>query len=488
MDHIVAVAIGSNVGNRYDNIESALRYLEANTDVVKICDTSFLYESEPMYVLEQDRFLNCAILIETRLKPLELLAFLKQTEDIIGRTKTIRNGPRAVDLDIIFYDDLTFDNRKLSTDGSIEGELIIPHFRVHEREFVLRPLMDIIPEFTHPLLKETVRVMYRNLMDSNPSTLNKVLPFPSPRHTSIGPILWPLAHKTYLMAAINATPDSFSLTKPSTKESAIEEGMLAVEHGADILDVGGYSTRPNATLVSAEEETNRVVPVIRGLRQSGLVLPISVDTFRPIVLRAAVEAGANCLNDVAALSGDESDTTEMDNNRCEEMKTTVRELGIPIIMMHSRGALNASRHKNYGPEGILQGVKNELGGKVTSALQSGIRRWNLIIDPGFGFSKTVDGNLELLRRFRDITSSDVNGGDIRNPLIGFPTLAGISRKSFLGNLLQRETTPQDREWATGAAAIAAVQQGADIVRIHRVPEIRDMVRIADRVWRVCKKI
>lgn len=419
-------------------------------------------------------------------EPLDLLAFLKAAEEHVGRAKTIRHGPRTIDLDIIFYDDLIFDNHTTTTDGSGEGELIVPHFRLHEREFVLRPLMDIIPDFIHPRLNRAVRDLYEKLMESCSSTLTKVLPFPSPPNTPINPIIWPLAHKTYLMAVINATPDSFSSDQPSTVESAIEEGVSAAENGADIIDVGGYSTRPGATLVSPEEETNRVVPVIRGLRQSGLTLPISVDTFRPTVLQAAVAAGANCLNDVTALSGDESDNGETgDASRSQQMKVTARELGVPIVMMHSRGALNASRYKNYDPHGVVSGVKEELGLKVENALRFGIRRWNLIVDPGFGFSKTTDGNLELLRRLRDISSPSDKG--VHNPLVGFPTLVGLSRKSFLGKLLQRETTPQDRGWATGAAVTAAVQQGADIVRIHRVPEIRDMTRIADKIWRLCMK-
>lgn len=415
-------------------------------------------------------------------------------ENIVGRVKSSRNGPRVIDLDILFYDSIIFDNRRDGGDGSKEGELVIPHARLCEREFVLRPLNEyvlssyhlfhltfsnvfsIIPNYIHPIFRTTISALFDTLLASKPSTLHKVIPFPSPpRFPAISSIIWPLSLKTYLMATINATPDSFSSSSPSTTASAIDEALAAAADGADIIDVGGYSTRPGATPVSLEEELNRVVPVIRKIRENGITLPISVDTFRPAVLRAAVDAGANCLNDVTALAGEGNDASS-------EMAMVVRELGVPIVMMHSRGAHRAGESKEYGEPGILNGVQHELGKNIDLALRGGLHRWNMLVDPGFGFSKTMEDNLELLGRFRELTAPRPNRHD-PNPLEGFPTLAGLSRKSFLGNLLGRRTDPQDRNWATAAAVTAAVQQGADVVRVHRVAETRDVLRIADALWR-----
>ncbi|KAF8576275.1 Dihydropteroate synthase [Ramaria rubella] len=473
--HVVAIAIGSNIGDRYANIENALRQMEGRHEIITITGTSFLYESEPMYILDQDKFLNCVIMVETTLRPADLLILLKHLEEIVGRVKSLRNGPRAIDLDILFYDSLILDTRKDGGDGSKEGELVIPHMRLSEREFVLRPLIDLIPEYTHPLLKTTIRNLFKAHTSSQPSTLRKVIPFPCPpQQPQMRTILWPLSKKTYIMATINASPDSFSSSAANTPTSTVADAIVAASSGADIIDVGGYSTRPGATAVSTEEELKRVIPVIRRIREH-TPLPISVDTFRPAVLRAAVEAGANCLNDVTALTGDGT-------GKPGEMALAARELGVPVVMMHSRGAHSAGENKEYGERGVLDGVQHELGKSVQHALRCGLRRWNLIVDPGFGFSKTTDGNLELLRRLGELTASPVERR-APNPLEGFPTLVGLGRKSFLGKLVRRETEPLERDWATAAAVTAAVQQGADVARVHNVAEIRDVLQIADAVWR-----
>lgn len=335
----------------------------------------------------------------------------------------------------------------------------------------------IIPNYVHPVHNISVRTLFNERLMHTPSTLRKVLPFPSPpRHPDIPSTLWPLTLRTYLMATINATPDSFSSSAPSTTAAAVDQALTAADNGADIIDVGGYSTRPGATSVPVDEELSRVIPVVRMIRERGIVLPISIDTFRPAVLRAAVEVGANCLNDVTALAGEEGNAVPW------EMATVVRELGVPVVMMHSRGAHRAGEYKDYGASGVLAGVQEELGRHVDYALRCGIRRWNMLVDPGFGFSKTTADNVELLRRFREVTATG-EFGCRPNALRNFPTLAGLSRKSFLGHLIGRKTEPQDRDLATAAAVTAAVQQGADVVRVHQVAEIRDVLRIADAVWR-----
>lgn len=323
--------------------------------------------------------------------------------------------------------------------------------------------------------------------------------------------------KTYLMGTLNATPDSFSDgSTNNTVPAALRYTTSAVTAGADIIDVGGYSTRPHADFVSTEEEINRVVPVIQAIRQakhpgvhndlSAAISRtlISVDTFRWEVAEAAVKAGANCINDVYAFTGPTYPVDEAGQQHFLKMREVARRLAVPVILMHSRG--EASANKDYSaydyakdPRGrgsILEAVRVELGQKVDAAVRGkgGLRRWFVIVDPGIGFSKTLDGNLELLRSSSAIVDPLQKAGKqkARNLLAGYPTLIGASKKSFLGAILAkpdasngyqgRETSPAERTWATSAAVAAAVQQGATVVRVHDVLDMGDVVRVASLLW------
>ncbi|KAJ6618651.1 Dihydropteroate synthase-like protein [Mycena sp. CBHHK59/15] len=549
--HTVALALGSNLGDRFYNIELALRLLETPRELlqaegtnatVSVANTSFLYESAPMYVTDQPSFINCACMIETNLAPLLLLKLLKTIETTVGRVPSIRNGPRAVDLDIILYDDAVIDTRSSSRKEAddLEGELLVPHPRMTEREFVLRPLHDITPDFVHPVLHQTVSSLLAALeapVDSVP--MKKVIPFPQcppPSnylfpHTSVEvvpptlthwtfpcspvskPMLGPFSpSKTHVMATLNTTPDSFSDgATHNTLPTALAYAQDAVAAGATILDVGGYSTRPGAASISIEEEIDRVVPSITTIRAGGgdadgrlQALPISVDTCRPEVARAAILAGANCINDVYAFTGQNSypypgsvDERGKQDTCMKEMKRIAREFAVPVVLMHSRG--DAGRNKDYGAyeyagtgQTVLEGVRVELGEKVDLIVKGkgGVRRWSVIVDPGVGFSKTLGGNLEVLRNAAVITA-DVNVGKgsnkQRNLLLGYPQLIGASRKSFLGVILEqnggRKTEPKERGWATAAAVACAVQQGAAVVRVHDTHEMADVVQVANALWK-----
>ncbi|TFY63850.1 hypothetical protein EVJ58_g3008 [Rhodofomes roseus] len=353
--HRAAIALGANLGDRCANIELALRLLDLppegmQTPRAVVVDTSFMYETAPMYVTDQPKFINCACMIETDMGPLELLSYVKYIEATVGRVTSFRNGPRAIDLDILTYDSEVFDSRPATERGALDnlaGQLVVPHPRIAEREFVLRPLRDMIPEHVHPTLHKSVRTLFAELLArSGPDVapMYKVTPFPryglptqppsrppSPSLSDVPPVpptaaywTYPVApskakqrRTTYIMGTLNATPDSFSDgSKHNTIPAALAYAKSAVAGGAAIIDVGGYSTRPRAAWVSPQEETSRVVPIIEAIRAIGqdegddqalrsktANVLISVDTFRSEVAEAAVRAGANCINDVYAFVG-----------------------------------------------------------------------------------------------------------------------------------------------------------------------------------------
>lgn len=314
------------------------------------------------------------------------------------------------------------------------------------------------------------------------------------------------------MATLNATPDSFSDgSVHNSPQTAISYAASSVAAGADIIDIGGYSTRPGAAYVSPEEEKARVLSVIRSLRNSTdnsslqdklKDVLISVDTFRWDVAEAAVHAGANCINDVCAFTGQEYPPT-LHSDHFMSMRRVANNLAVPVVLMHSRG--KAGSNKDYSPyeyagSAVLEGVRAELGAKVDAIVKGkkGVRRWFVIVDPGVGFSKTLDDNLEVLRHASSVTTDvplglEASAVDHKwNPLRGYPLLIGASRKSFLGAILAqpdltgtykgRETAPNERDPATAATVACAVQQGAVAIRVHDVLAMGDVIRVASALW------
>lgn len=356
----------------------------------------------------------------------------------------------------------------------------------------------MIPDYKPPRSAKSILEMLQSIPKRN---LRKILTFPSTAPVGMNgesisspcpTTQWVIGERTYIMATLNITPDSFSDGGlHNAIPAAIEYALDAIANGADIIDVGGYSTRPGAAEVSVEEEVERVVPVCRALRSAGVTVPISVDTFRAEVARRAIlEGGANCINDVRAL-------------REEGMRSLVAQLVVPVVMMHSRGT-EAGKNKDYGAKGVMTTVRAELGAEVLGAMDAGVRRWNVIVDPGIGFSKTVEGNLELIRDLHRLTGSGLSGLNSNSSshlgqyiskqrsseaasagvLHSMPTLVGTSRKSYLGELIERPIAhPSERNFATAAANVAAIQQGCDIIRVHDIRDTRDTVKIADALWR-----
>ncbi|KAF9977953.1 trifunctional dihydropteroate synthetase [Actinomortierella ambigua] len=464
LNHVAFLALGSNMGDSGANLTNALRQLEQDGHV-RVVDTSFMYETPPMYVTDQAAFLNAACKIRTDLEPLDLLKKLKEIEAEMGRDfNTIRNGPRPIDLDILFYDSLEMDTEQLT----------IPHKLMHEREFVLRPLCDIAKDVEHPKLYRHCGQLLSQLLlkeAENPNSTSGDIHKAMRLRNKI--VHWD--DKTLIMGILNTTPDSFSDGgNYSTTESAALRAQQLIDDGADIIDIGGMSTRPNSDEVSEEEELRRVVPVIQLLRARGFEHPLSVDTFRANVADKAMEAGADLINDVTA------------GGRDPAMYSVMAKWQVPVCLMHMRGdSKTMMRQTDYGAENdVVAQLGKELGRLVQRALDAGVYRWNIIVDPGLGFAKDSEQNLQVLRRLPELIreGGPLGDGQRVGALAGYPCLMGPSRKAFIGQLTQQQE-PTKRTWGTAAACTASIAGGAHIVRVHDVKEIRDVVKVSDAIWR-----
>lgn len=271
--------------------------------------------------------------------------------------------------------------------------------------------------------------------------------------------------QTQVMAIVNVTPDSFSDGGIHTRESLSETISSFVHSGATIFDIGGQSSAPGTPDVTAEEEISRVVPAIKLIRSdpNAKNMVISIDTYRAEVAEAAVAAGADIINDISAGLLDSA------------MLSTVAKLGSTVCLMHMRGTPASMNKLTDYPDGLIPTIAKELLERVAAAEAAGIRRWRIILDPGIGFAKTAAQNLEILRRFEELR--DWPG------LEGVPWLLGSSRKNFIGKITGVKI-PSERVWGTAATVAAAVQGGADIVRVHDVKAMVQVVKMADAIWRV----
>lgn len=472
------IALGSNMGDRIGWIEKACTEMDRRG--IRVCRTSSLWETEPMYVLEQDKFANGVCEVETDLEPLALLDQLQDIERSLGRRKLIDKGPRNIDLDILLYGDQKVEHERLT----------IPHIGMVEREFVLRPLAQLAPSISlNPSRPWKLVQDYLNDLPPQPEPLTSLTPLGCSQ-----PPLQALraARRTRVMAILNVTPDSFSdggrySTSNGTGLDALVTAVRGfVGNGAAVIDVGGQSTAPGRPEVSVEEELARVVPAVERIRREYPAdgadadtgkpsVAISVDTYRAAVAEAAVAAGADMINDVSAGDLD------------AEMLTTVARLGVTVCLMHMRGTpATMSKLNQYGEKDaknaksasssrdIISAVATELLARVAAAEAAGVRRWRIVLDPGLGFAKVGDQNIDVLRHLDELRAWP--------GLEGLPWLVGSSRKSFIGRTTG-VTEPAERVWGTAATVVAAVQGGADIVRVHDVREMTQVVAMADAIWR-----
>jgi dihydropteroate synthase len=267
-----------------------------------------------------------------------------------------------------------------------------------------------------------------------------------------------LGERTLIMGVVNVTPDSFSdggrLFDPA---NAVEAGARMVDEGADLIDVGGESTRPGADAVDDAEEQRRVIPVIESLA-ARIAVPISIDTYKATTAAAALNAGASIVNDVSGLRFD---------SRLAEVAAQHRAA---MVLMHTRGR-SKDMYQQASYHDVVAEILDELRESLAFAAKAGVTTDRIILDPGLGFAKEAAHSYEALARLGEFAE------------LGRPLLVGPSRKSFLAKPLVRQAAAGDRDWATAAAAAAAVLAGAHIVRVHAVREMVQVVRVADEIRR-----
>ena len=267
-----------------------------------------------------------------------------------------------------------------------------------------------------------------------------------------------LGGKTLIMGILNVTPDSFSDGgKYFFADQAVEEGLRMAEEGADILDIGGESTRPGSDPVSLEEELRRVIPIIRALsKKTGI--PLSIDTMKAEVAREALSAGAEIVNDVSAMNYDKA------------MPKVVADAGAAIVLMHMRGTPKSMQTGDLTYRSLLGDVICFLKKRMECAIENGIDPRQIMVDPGLGFGKTTSDNLRLIKYLGEFKA------------LGRPIVIGPSRKAFIGNITA-EDTPTERVVGTAAAVTAAILNGCNVVRIHDTSAMKKVAAVADAILR-----
>lgn len=433
----VTLSLGSNIGDKAENLRLAVQLLGPTVSIRRI---SSFYQTEPWGYADQDPFYNVVLNGETDFSPEDLLKFIKQIERRMGRTETFRNGPRVIDIDILFYDDLKVESEVLT----------IPHPRYRERRFVLAPLVEILPDGADPIHGDS----FVSLLEIAPP--GAVRRLTEPQRLSRPVLRWGV--KTYVMGIVNLTPDSFSqdgiYRDDKNPEIALARALAQsasfLTDGAEILDLGAESTRPGYRPVPEAEETARLIEPIRAIRARFPDALLSVDTMKAATAEAAVRAGADWINDVGGGTFD------------PRMIETAVASDCPIVLMRSETLKPAAP--------IADQAIAQLSALADRALRGGVKPDRIILDPGIGFGASAWDNLEIMRALPLIRAR-----------FDFPLLLGPSRKSLIGKTFRRAA--DDRLGGTSALVSAAIQSGFDIVRVHDVNVMAQTARMSDLIAR-----
>jgi dihydropteroate synthase len=421
---MILIALGANLpspeGAPRETLRRAVALLAARG--LAVSARSRLFLTEPIPRSPQPWYVNQVIAVETKRPPEDILELLLAVERQFGRERGERNAARSLDLDLIAYEDALLDT----------PDLVLPHPRMHERAFVLAPLADIAPEWRHPVSGKSVDEL---LAGADRSGVRALRPTP------------------LLMGVVNVTPDSFSDGgRFDTTEAAISQAVSLMEAGADILDIGGESTRPGAEPVTPEEEQARVLPVVSAIAAEAAKRNrlVSVDTRNAQTMILAIAAGATMINDVTALADPAS-------------RRVIAESGVPVILMHMKGDPRTMQ-KNPVYDDVVANVCADLACARDAAVAEGVPPDRIWLDPGLGFGKTLEHNLALL----DATP--------RLKALGHPVFVGASRKSFIGRI-DRNGPADQRIGGSVAAALSAAARGVDGVRVHDLAETRQALAV-----------
>ncbi|MDD5454578.1 MAG: dihydropteroate synthase [Candidatus Ratteibacteria bacterium] len=263
-----------------------------------------------------------------------------------------------------------------------------------------------------------------------------------------------LKSKTYLMGILNITPDSFyDGGRYSSLSQAEKRAIQMEEDGADIIDIGGVSTRPGSIPPNEEEETERVIPLIKKIIKQ-INIPLSIDTYRSEVARKALDLGISMVNDVTALNGN------------KKMAEVVAEYNVPVILMHMKGEPFTMQENPYY-KNVIQEIGQFFKERIRFAVSHGIKEENILLDPGIGFGKRLEDNLEIIRELKKFGS------------LGKPIVIGVSRKSFIGKVLDLQV--EERLFGTAASVTAAIMNGANILRVHDIAEMSQIIKMTDAI-------
>jgi dihydropteroate synthase/2-amino-4-hydroxy-6-hydroxymethyldihydropteridine diphosphokinase len=421
---MIIIALGGNLPSREgahrETLRRTLPFIEL--EGLKIVARSSVWLTEPVPRSNHPWYANQVIEVTTTLPAADVLAALHRIEARFERARSVRDAPRTLDLDLIAYHDAIITTPDLS----------VPHPRMHQRAFVLAPLFEIAPAFRHPKSGDTVQHM---LAQSDQTGICRLRDVPM------------------IMGVVNVTPDSFSDAEPLIEsDQAIAHAIQLMDEGADILDIGGESTRPGATPVAPSEEQRRIMPVIEAIAKIAAERGrlISVDTRYSTTMALAIKAGATMINDVSALGDPKS-------------AALLAEAKLPIVLMHMQGTPETMQ-VNPAYDDVVADVARFLSAACNRAIAAGIEPNQIWVDPGIGFGKTLAHNVALLNATAHFSAG------------GRKTLIGASRKGFIARI-DRDGAASERLGGSIAAALAAAARGATAIRVHDVAQTRQALAV-----------
>jgi dihydropteroate synthase/2-amino-4-hydroxy-6-hydroxymethyldihydropteridine diphosphokinase len=421
---MIIIALGGNLpsseGTHRETLRRCLPFIEA--EGLKITNRSSLWLTEPVPKSDLPWYANQVISVSTTLPPDGVLAALHRVEAQFERKRSTRNAPRTLDLDLIAYHDAIIET----------PDLTVPHPRMHQRAFVLAPLCEIAPHFRHPVSGLSATEL---LAQSDQTGICRLRDIP------------------LIMGVVNVTPDSFSDARPLVEsDEAVAHALQLIEEGADILDIGGESTRPGAKPVTPDEEQRRILPVLEAVAdiaaKRGRLL--SVDTRNSATMAMAIRSGATMINDVSSLGDPKS-------------AYLIAEAKLPIVLMHMQGTPETMQ-LNPAYQDVVLEVANFLDAAANRAMAAGIEPDKIWVDPGIGFGKTLAHNVALLNATGLFAAK------------GRKTLVGASRKGFIARI-DREGAASERLGGSIAAALAAAAKGATAIRVHDVAQTRQALAV-----------